>query len=205
MPMGNISKLMLSDEEQQLVKNSDWILTKRIIIEKVNQLLGNLSETQQVIIEREKCWLPQAVILSTPKIAKGENYLGLPYMLLDYPRCFNDADIFAIRTMFWWGNFFSVTLHVSGTYKQMFQQKILKNLPAAKQNFFICIHESPWHHHFQADNYVALKQLSVEKAEELIIKKQFIKLALKFSLQQWNTIPALLEKSAEEMIEMLKD
>lgn len=203
--MDNESKLMLSDEEQQLVNNSDWILTKRIIIEKVNQLLGNLSESQKLHIEKEKHWLPPAVILSTPKIAKGENYLGLPYLLLDYPRCFDATAIFAVRTMFWWGNFFSVTLHVSGSYKQMFQQKILKNLQEAKPGIFICINESQWHHHFEADNYVALKLLSAKEVEEIIIEKQFIKLAVKFSLQQWNAIPAVLDKSAEALIEMLKD
>lgn len=203
--MGNISKLMLSDEEQQLVNSSHWILTKRVIIEKVNQLLGNLCETQQAIIKKEKLWLPQAILQCTPKIAKGENYLGLPYLLLDYPRCFDATNIFAVRTMFWWGNFFSITLHVSGNYKQMFEQKILKNLPYVKQDFFICINESQWHHHFQADNYVAIKQLSNKKVEEIISKKQFIKLAVKFSLQPWSNIPALLDKCAEELIEMLKD
>ena len=56
-----------------------------------------------------------AIVQSTPKIAKGENYLQLPYVLLDYPRCFDKENIFAIRTMFWWGNFFSITLHLSGS------------------------------------------------------------------------------------------
>ena len=203
--MYNVSKLMLSDEEQQLVNNSHWILTKRVIIEKVNQLLGNLSQTQQAIIKKEKHWLPPAALQCTPKIAKGENYLGLPYLLLDYPRCFDAKNIFAVRTMFWWGNFFSITLHVSGNYKQMFEQKILKNLKNVKQDFFICINESQWHHHFQADNYIAVKQLSTNEVEEIIIKKQFIKLAVKFSLQPWSGIPALLDTCAEELIEMLKD
>ena len=48
---------MLSDDELQLVTNTDWILTKRIITEKVNQLLGNLSESQKLCIEKEQRWL----------------------------------------------------------------------------------------------------------------------------------------------------
>ncbi len=202
--MSNISKLMLSDEEQQLVHNSGWILTKRIIMDKVSGLLGNVAESQQLFIEKEKGWLSEAVIRSSPKIAKGENYLQLPYMLLDHPRCFDGQNIFAVRTMFWWGNFFSITLHLSGTYKEMFQQKIIENLLHKKPGLFICIHESQWHHHFEADNYMAVNQLSENELTGIIYKKQFIKLAVKFSLQQWSEINVLLDRSFAELVELLK-
>ena len=195
---------MLSAEEQQLVNDPGWILTKRIIIEKVNGLLGYLSGDQKLIIEKEKDWLPTAVIQSTPKIAKGENYLQLPYVLLDYPRCFDAENIFAVRTMFWWGNFFSMALHVSGSHKERFQEKIIKNVSSAKQDFFICINESEWQHHFEADNYIPVKSVSGTGLQAIILEKQFVKLAVKFPLQQWNDIPALLDGSFKEIIEMLK-
>ena len=202
--MNHASKLMLSDEELQLVNNPDWILTKRIIIEKVNQFLGALSENQKAVIEKEKNWLPLAVVQSTAKISKGENYLQLPYLLLDYPRCFDGENIFAVRTMFWWGNYFSITLQLSGTYKQMFQKKIVEYPDLAKQHFFICINENQWHHHFEADNYIAVKQLANKDLQDIILKKQFVKLSLNFSLQQWNDIPALLDNAFKKIIEMLK-
>ncbi len=202
--MNPASKLMLSDEEQQLVNNPGWILTKRIIIDKINRLFGFLCESQQAVIEKEKDWLPPAVVQSTPKIAKGENYLQLPYLLLDYPRSFEGDNIFTLRTMFWWGNFFSITLHVSGTYKNMFQQKIIKNLFTAKQDIFICIHETQWHHHFEADNYINAKLLSVNELTAIISTKQFVKLAVKFPLHEWNNVTVLLDECFNEMIEMLK-
>jgi hypothetical protein len=202
--MNDFSKLMLSDEERQLVNNPGWILTKRVIIDKVCRLLGSVSQDQRVMIENEKDWLPLAVVQSTPKISKGENYLRLPYVLLDYPRRFDSENIFAVRTMFWWGNFFSISLHLSGIYKQMFQQKIIENLHSDSPNIFICIHENQWHHHFGADNYINAGQITNNELEEIIGKKNFIKLALKFPLQQWNDIPVLLEGSFKEMIGMLK-
>jgi hypothetical protein len=51
------------------------------------------------------------------KISRGENYQLLPYIILDYPSYFSRNNIFAVRTMFWWGNFFSITLHLSGDHK----------------------------------------------------------------------------------------
>jgi hypothetical protein len=202
--MSDLSKLMLSDEEQQLVNNTGWILTKRVIIDKVCQLLADAAERQKAIIEKEKHWLPQEIVRSTPKIAKGENYLQLPYVLLDYPRCFDAANVFAVRTMFWWGNFFSMTLHISGTYKEIFSERILEKIAASKTVFFICIHENQWHHHFEAENYVPVKDLPAGGLRDIILENQFIKLAVKFPLQQWNDIPALLDSSFVAIIEMLK-
>ena len=204
MPMNSFSKILLSTDELQLVTNTDWILTKRKIMDTVNEMLGQISEHQQQVIENESNWLPDAVMQSTPKIAKGENYLQLPYMLLDYPRCFNDGNIFAVRTMFWWGNFFSITLHLSGSYKTMFQQKIIENLSAVKQQVFVCINESQWQHHFEADNYTDIKKTGKNELQEMILEKQFIKLAIKFPLQSWDTIPSLIDKAFEELIKMLK-
>ena len=205
MPMNPTSKIMLSDDELQLVTNTGWILTKRTIMDKVNDLLGEIAENQQCMIENEKAWLPEAVVLSAPKIAKGENYLQLPYLLLDYPRCFDAENIFAVRTMFWWGNFFSITLHVSGVYKEKFQQRIIDNIGAVQQEIFFCIHENQWQHHFEADNYSSIKDLRKEALQELIIKKPFIKLAIKFPLQPWAALPVLLEQSFAEIINLLKN
>ena len=203
--MSDKSKLMLSAEELQLVSATNWILTKRKIIEDVNIFFANFAEDLKVLVMAEKKWLPHAVTSSTPKIAKGENYLQLPYLILDYPRCFDKENVFAIRTMFWWGNFFSITIHLSGSYKLMYQENLVINFDKLKQGvFYLCINESQWHHHFEDDNYISVNNLTQKEIVTIIRQKQFIKLAVKFRLQQWDDIPALLEKTYKEMIEMLK-
>ena len=203
--MNDISKLTLSDEELQLVNSSEWILTKRKIIDTVYKLFGELAEKQKIIIDNEKDWLPLPVLQSTPKISRGENYLQLPYVLLDYPRCFDPENTFAIRTLFWWGNFFSITIQLSGLYKQLFEENICKNKNSAgKNNFYLCINESPWQHHFTADNYIAVKHLTQQEIEEIVRKKHFVKLAIKFPLQQWNAMPVLLDKSFADIMELLQ-
>jgi len=198
------SKLMLSGEELQLVNNREWILTKRIIIEKVMAMFGLVSQHMQAVIEKEKGWLPAAIVQSSPKIAKGENYLLLPYLLMDYPRCFEKENIFAVRTMFWWGNFFSITLHVSGIYKTLFEQQIMDNLAAVKQHFFICVHENQWHHHFEGDNYKPINRLAGPEINRIISAKPFIKLAVHFPLDEWEQVPAGMDVAFREMIELLK-
>jgi hypothetical protein len=203
--MTDKSKLTLSAEELQLVSATNWILTKRKIIDNVNIFLANFAEDMKAIVMAEKEWLPPAVTLSTPKIAKGENYLQLPYLILDYPRCFDKENVFAVRTMFWWGNFFSCTLHLSGSYKTMFQQNLMNNIGALQlSNFYLCINEAEWQHHFEANNYTALNKLTHEEIKKIVLQQHFIKVAAKFSLHQWNEIEELLEKSFTDVLHLLK-
>src|SRR5471030_2477872 len=97
------AKVMLSPKEQELVLNTDWILTKNAVIQKVYALFGLLSASYQTMMET--CPVPnrEEVLLRSPKISKGEQYEGLPWVMLDYPRHYLAADSFGIRTFFWWG------------------------------------------------------------------------------------------------------
>jgi hypothetical protein len=203
--MTDKSKLMLSAEELQLVGNARWILTKRTIIDKVNFLFGGLSAVIKDQVLAKKEYLPAAVIASTAKIAKGESYLHLPYVILDYPRCFDKENIFAVRTMFWWGNFFSCTLHLSGEYKTLFEQALQNNISMLQQNnFYICINEDEWQHHFGTDNYVPANTLTAQKAASIILQQRFIKVSAKFSFQQWNEMERLLENCFSTVLQLLK-
>ena len=203
--MNDISKLTLSDEEQQLVNNSDWILTKRNIIDKVYHLFGNLAATMKITIEDGGHQLPAEVIRATAKISNGENYLKLPYVMLDYPRCFDGENIFAVRTMFWWGNFFSMTLQLSGVYKKMFAEHICNNqIRLVQNNFFLCINEDEWHHHFEENNYRSVKQFDEKEFSQVVREKKFIKLSVKFALNEWKNISGALEQSFTGMMELIK-
>lgn len=201
--MNHDPKITLSDEELQLVKNTGWILTKHVITGKVYELLGDLSQKYKELMGKEL--LPLEILQSTPKISKGENYLQLPYVLLDYPRCYTAKNIFAIRTMFWWGNFFSITLQLSGDYKTMFEQQLLiKKEKLQQEKFYVCISGDGWQHHFEKTNYCPIEELGQKEFEELIHQKTFIKLAIKFPLEQWSQMPEALEKSFFEILKLLK-
>src|SRR5215510_10733018 len=113
------AKIRLSPDEEALINRTDWILTKNKILEKVKHLLSELQSSQTLTLQGIST-VPHKLIESSPKISKGENYKGLPWLVLDYPRLFNKESFFAIRTLFWWGNFFSTTLHISGNYKDTY-------------------------------------------------------------------------------------
>lgn len=200
------AKIRLSEKEMELVTNAAVILTKNAIIEKVKMLLAELQTAEEEIIHNHSNLFPAATLLTRPKISRGENYMGLPYLILDYPRCFDKENILAIRTMFWWGNYFSITLHLSGNYKQLYQQKIIASFDAiAASEFFIGIHENQWEHHFEKDNYAAVNDFSAIEFGELIQQQEFLKLAQKIPLTQWDNAKNILLVAFNNLVSLLKD
>ena len=198
------TNLKLSSDEQLLVENPGWILTKRGIIEKAVLLLSDVCERMKQIIAEEKTGLPPAVRLSEPKISKGENYRMLPYVLLDYPRCFDRENIFAVRTLFWWGNFFSITLHLSGNYKKEFGSQLLKDYEQLiSGEYYICVNDDQWQHHFETGNYLPLSGLSADEIKRILQQQSFIKIARKFPLGEWNEITEKLVKAFVELTKPL--
>jgi hypothetical protein len=197
------AKIHLSEFETELIKNKEWILTKHSIINKVCNLFGELNEIYKQVSEQEKPFLPEYFKISGGKISKGENYEGLPYVMLDYPALFSRENIFAIRTMFWWGNFFSITLHISGE-KFKLGGDFFKFLTYLRENnFFVCVNEKEWHHSFELSNYIRATELDQQKLEE-IFNKKFFKISKNLGLNRWDEAPEFLEKSFREIIGFIK-
>ena len=145
----------LSPEESSLVENSAWLLTKQRIIGKVYGLFGLLSEQYSAMLEGYAGFIPEEVPKVSPKIYKGEMYQQLPYVMLDHPRFFDQKDVFAIRTFFWWGNDFSIHLVLGGVYRNQFIQSLLGHLQEGTlDTWSIGVSDDPWEHHFERDNYV---------------------------------------------------
>jgi len=198
------ANLRLSPKEAELMLNADWILTKNAIINKIKTAFEHLQSRQQATLQNSKLNFPSEVTIISPKVSKGENYRGLPYLILDYPRFFAGADHFAIRSLFWWGNFFSITLHLAGRYKSMYEAAIISSLPSIKEEgFFICTNEDPWQHHFESGNYASVNEMDQSAFEYATANKDFIKLAKRFPLEEWDTIEEKLMSSYCKMTNWL--
>jgi len=198
------TKILISQPELELVMNGQWILTKTRIINKVYELFAELAEDLKVLMKDHENDLPAEIMLKRPRIFKGENYKGLPYVILDHPVIFGRQDIFAIRTLFWWGNYFSIQLQLSGTYKGKYQESILKKLSNDPGSYFVAVSEDAWDHDLLSDGYKILGKLSPADIKNLAEKK-FLKLALKFDLKDWNNITELIKPGYKEVLKLLED
>ncbi len=202
----NAAKIKLSQKEMDLVTNADWILTKNTILKKIDHFLSDLQVKQKILLDKHISNLPGEFLQSTPKISKGENYRGLPYRMLDYPKVFNQSEIFAIRTMFLWGNFFSITLHLSGIAKSTFERKIINAFPKlVEDEMYCCINEDQWEHHFEKNNYIPINTLDKNQFEAIIKENSFCKLAYTISLQEFTDAEDNLLTYFKKIIELIAD
>ncbi|HYK47053.1 MAG TPA: hypothetical protein VEV83_17875 [Parafilimonas sp.] len=191
----------LSKTELELVTSSDVILTKNRIIEKVYALFGSLSEGYRNILAKYSHDLPVEIFEKAPKIYRGENYMALPYVMLDYPRIFGKEEVFAIRSFFWWGNHFSITLQLSGNYMTMYAQNIVTQLHDRKEEtWFIGTNESAWEHHFKEDNYLPLREISLPA----FTQRSFVKIAKKIPLIEWTSAEDFFLKNFNELLGLVR-
>ena len=190
----NQTKVQFSNSERELMCNSEVILTKNKVIQKIKTLLEELQNDLTTNCEANSKLLSNKIFSIHPKISKGENYQGLPYLILDYPRVFKQEDIFAIRTMFWWGNFFSTTLHISGLFKLQYAQNIIASFSIlTSEGFSVGINTDPWLHHFGADNYRQIASMNAKIFQEECNKQAHLKIAKTISLNDSNVSEKISE------------
>lgn len=189
----NHTKIQFLPDELRLVADERIILTKTRIIKKISLFFESLLDAYSIEYGHV---LHQLEIPPHSKISKGENYCGLPYVILDYPKYFTKHDIFAVRTMFWWGNDFSLTLHLKGKYKTLFGGMLIKNLEKLKQpGWYVQVSDNEWQHHHSSDTHRAIAGMDQNDAKTIFEEKPFIKIAYYFPLLQWEKADQLLRGS----------
>lgn len=197
------SSPLLSEKALNYLHDTDFLLTKR---ETIRQLQRWLSETQEqlyTLADEHKSKLPAHALQRSAKISRGENYRGLPFLVLDYPRLLTKEDVFALRTFFWWGNFFSCTLHLQGHSLQTFRPSLLQNLNTAQApDTFLCVNDTPWEYHFNPANYRPLSELKPHELEE-ILQKDFFKISRKLPLNQYQQLPSFAHENFSMYLQLL--
>ncbi|MEO6930831.1 MAG: hypothetical protein ABI151_04325, partial [Chitinophagaceae bacterium] len=160
-----------------LVKNSTWILTKNLIIEKFVEGLGELSSRMTEKVTSMDLHFDEALKRNGPRISRGERYEGLPWLVLDYPRIFGKEDIFAIRTFFWWGRHCSVSIHCRGIFLQHLAKGILASADKfIGGNYFLATTGDEWVHNLDAMPHQPIKMVGKENIAQRLVMAQFIRL-----------------------------
>ena len=191
----------LSKKELAVLENTDFLLTKGEALKKIRALLVLTRQELTKSLSTSSFRFPKGMELTKGKISRGENYQKLPYLVLDYPGLFTIESIFAFRVMFWWGHFFSATLHLQGLPLAQHRSSISENLDGLiSRNVFIGVGDSPWHYHYEQDNYVPVNG----SHRDLINNLSFIKLSRKLELKNWREVPSFSVDFLHYLLSVLK-
>jgi hypothetical protein len=184
-----MKNFLLTEEEKQLAFDAGWIYRKNSVIQKVMELLGQLQLQLAEHALTRTFVFPEGCLQRGGKISKGERYKELPWVILDYPRYFVQENVFAFRTMFWWGHYFSCTLHLGGHIKEQYASALKEGYAQlAAAGFYVYLPEDPWEHDFENGNYKAVEAFTQQEWAALVGERKFIKLARPFPLQLWEKV-----------------
>ncbi|MEQ8238718.1 MAG: hypothetical protein RIA69_05870 [Cyclobacteriaceae bacterium] len=181
-----------SKSEIILLKDQDFLLTKRKVSKRVKTKLRSISESIDSVFKKHKK-ISEAYEFDLPKISSGENYQGLPYFVLDCPRHFKQSSIFSYRTIVWWGHEISCSLIVSGDALNASKESIFNKVPG--QDFYFCVNNHPWDHHFKPTNYITTTTLDSTVIKNHIERTGFVKLADKIDISEIDNISAFSTNS----------
>jgi len=158
------TNLVISSDDIQFISDKNHIKRKLMLLDTISNRLISLNDQLK---DQSRNWKLAAQYLTTAgKISKGENHNGYPYLVLDYPRNFQQSNIFAFRNLFWWGNFYSSTLHICGIEQKRLAERILSKKEILIDNrFMINRIGSKWDN--TIDSYMNIA--NVENFEDYII------------------------------------
>lgn len=105
---------IFDEKELSFLSDIEILKYRETAYEKVKHLLREVKSRLEPKVNSLHNLLPAGSLTRGGKISKGEHLQGLPYMVLDFPRFKQGEELLLFRTMFWWGNYFSVTLHLQG-------------------------------------------------------------------------------------------
>lgn len=96
--------IKLTNHQLKLAADTDYPITKNQVISNISLLFDELGKQ----LQQKKFDAPFDFLNHAPyKITRGENYHGLPYVVLDYPKIASNDFPVLMRTLFWWGKYFS--------------------------------------------------------------------------------------------------
>ncbi len=196
---------MFTDPELRCLQDTRFLRTKATATQKVQQLLNQtLAELQQYLADHPRTF-PVGVQTQAGKLARGENYRGFPYLVLDYPRQFGQDDVFALRTMFWWGHFYSITFQLGGASWVQYRPAVQRNLSTLSgTSVWLGVNHDPWQHHRQPDNYRPLDALTAQEQQNHLAEANFLKLARFLPVDAWELLPQSASLFLGEMTNLIE-
>ncbi len=192
-----------SDNELALMGDQDILLTKRQILSKIADLFADTEVVfKDLMSEHSTLGLPADTLVKAGKISRGENYRGLPYIVLDYPRLLTREDVLNVRLLFWWGHYFTMSLHLSGKNWHQRKSTFLEKLSILSgDNFRVQVEGSPWENDVFSLDFVELKELT----DTQIQQSSFIRIVQYLELSKIDQLEHFCAHSFVNFMSILKN
>lgn len=188
----------LNKKQLRLIKNTSFFEEKRAVIEEIEIIMALICEDLKELYANKAKKVSIAPEKIASKITRGENLKGLPYLILDFPQQFSKTEIFSFRLLFWWGNGFTLFLHLKNDQLEPIKELMLKEMETlTKEGFYISTSGNEWEHEYLAPNY---RKIDDYKADEPL---NFIKFAFPVDFNQSTDLKLIIKQKTAFLLALL--
>ncbi|QPJ66054.1 MAG: hypothetical protein G3M78_11875 [Candidatus Nitrohelix vancouverensis] len=151
------------------------------ILKKAEAQLTRLKESIEIVLPDYASALPAEANIQKWQIARGENHKNFPFISLDIPQYFSKTEMFAFRTLFWWGHYLGFALILKGEKLPGYIKRLteLKNGDEWKDVYFSSA-QTPWE--WGLESCQNAQETSNDSIEDIVSNIQYLKLCRVFPL-----------------------
>lgn len=151
----------LNNDEFNLITDTWYPLLKKNATLKIKAQLAALGQELELLMPG-----------FGSKISSGENFLNLPYMVLDYPKIAGNNFPFLFRTLFWWGHAASFQVLVRTQASPELGERLVE---LCDGQTLVYVGNNIWENNFEASEFVAIANLS-EAQKVQVLNQDILKL-----------------------------
>lgn len=193
-----------SNKELSVLFDLEIFPIKRMATEKLFEIFGKTIESIKDTAIHKNFTFPDGTDCTTGKITKGENYLGYPYVVLDFPKLFLKDSVFCFRTLFWFGHYFTCSLIIGGKVLDLYEENFLKNrMQLHHQNILFALDKNPWSHQAEEPNQILIEKLSDHDLKTHIHVTGYLKFSHKFIETEPESFSKICTDNYEKILRIL--
>ncbi len=191
--------MILSNKEENFIQHTDFFSLKISITNKIMQAFSEIETEMKSIYPILSQKVSFAPIKTSSKISKGENLKNLPFLMLDFPKQFEQTNIFSFRLLFWWGKGFTLFLHLKNDNLKGILKQISTNQHLCRNNYRFAIDGDEWEHDLDTENYHKLDELKNLK------KIPYIKIAIPLKFEKINDLEIRVIEAYRDIFKLIQN
>lgn len=186
------STINLTKKELLLAEDTNYLLSKQ-------KLMGKLGDSLQQLADG---WIEKHADLlvvsashgRSKKLSKGENYRGLPYLVMDIPQISGPDFDLLFRVVFWWGHGLTLNLYLN--------TKIIEKIGVMGQTKTLIQTDNRfmWENDLTHKSFSKVKHLTETEWTSVLQQAGHIRLCKKVKLADYGK----LEEKAKKWLEKIK-
>jgi hypothetical protein len=186
--------MAFTEKEIMLLSDQSVFEMKREATEKLKLLMESVRLVLLERIEPKKLVAPSSTDFKRGQIAKGENYEGFPYVMLDFPKCFSKSDVFTYRTIFWYGHDLIFSVILAGEFLEHYRNQFKIHFDEFAKDELWISSSDVWN--WKADGQVKIANEQRERIFRMMEELNYLKVMKRFPASVLNDEPLILREIA---------